>query len=225
MSPAARLDTHSFLDATWDFFRKRQASFEIDLECENDIQVDSNKEVLIVPLEIVGHQIAFCQGVEAISNSWFPLPLHPARGDILTIESNILKTDRVIHGDAWTVPIGNRRYLLGATYERFFAPNHDESRYDANASRKQLIARFESVTDGSFEEMDHRVIDQQSAVRPASYDRHPLVGSHLKHPNVFCMNGLGSKGTLMAPAIANHLLDNLRHRAIDPSLNWMRRRG
>jgi glycine/D-amino acid oxidase-like deaminating enzyme len=48
-------------------------------------------------------------------------------------------------------------------------------------------------------------------VRPATYDRHPLVGVHREFPRFMCLNGLGSKGSLMAPGLAALLLDCIEH--------------
>jgi glycine/D-amino acid oxidase-like deaminating enzyme len=48
------------------------------------------------------------------------------------------------------------------------------------------------------------VIGHEAGVRPIIRNSRPIVGFHSKHSNVGFFNGLGSKGTLMAPAVAAH---------------------
>ena len=90
--------------------------------------------------------------------------------------------------------------------------------------RNELMDRWESMTSGTFAAGEHQFLDQRAAVRPASYDRHPLIGPHESHPNLYCMNGLGSKGTLMSPHLAEILLDSMEGAAIPDSLLWTRRK-
>ena len=50
---------------------------------------------------------------------------------------------------------------------------------------------------------------QKTAVRPIIQGRKALIGRHPGHPQVAFFNGLGSKGVLRAPWIAQHLLGHL----------------
>ena len=38
-------------------------------------------------------------------------------------------------------------------------------------------------------------------------DRRPLVGQHKSQENIYVLNGLGSRGVLIAPSVANALID------------------
>ena len=194
--------------------------------------------------------MVLCQGIAARTNRWFTeLPLHPARGDILELATDA-SIPAVVHHEAWVVPVQSasepndhsrcRRILVGATYDRqCLDTSVDHS--TARGFRNELLQRWNNMLsaanpsagihdqndrddlNGSYK-FEVGVLGHLAAVRPASYDRHPLIGPHPTEPNLFCLNGLGSKGSLMAPQLANLLLDcMLENRIIEPALQWNRR--
>jgi glycine/D-amino acid oxidase-like deaminating enzyme len=80
------------------------------------------------------------------------------------------------------------------------------------------------MTGESMEHGETKILEHRIGVRPASYDRHPLIGSHPKHRNLLCLNGLGSKGSLMAPFLAERILEwILDGTPIESPLLWNRR--
>ncbi len=229
MEPAARLETTAYLSATQLFFERQDAFSTFNLNCDRDIVFDLQSDeypVKISTLQLAGKHIVFCQGIAARENRYFnDLPLHPARGDVLVVLSPEVHIDQVIHHDAWVVPMGGRRFLVGATYDRFLLKDQNEQNHvRASLFRDQLMRRWESLTEGSFLGGQHVVEEQRWAIRPASYDRHPLVGPHDSQRNVYCLNGLGSKGTLMAPRLAEMLIDAMAGESIDPDLLSSRRK-
>ncbi len=229
MDPAARLDTIAYLAETQRYFEGIHAFHGFHLQCDSDIvfeSMSSEYPVKIAALQLAGKRIAFCQGIAARENRFFSdLPLHPARGDILLVKSPGVACDLVIHHHAWAVPMGEKRYLIGATYDRDSLQDPAEpSDEKATQFRGELMQRWESLTNGTFEGGQHTVLEQRWAVRPASYDRHPLIGPHNVLANAFCLNGLGSKGTLMAPRLAEISLDAMNGASIDPTLLRSRRK-
>ena len=228
IGPAARLDACAYLSATRRFFESLDAFHLCNLDCDTDIFFDTlstTKPVKIPTLQLSAKNIVFCQGIAARENKFFAnLPLHPARGDILEVQSSGVDCDQVLHHDAWSVPIGQHRYLIGATYDRFEPDPAAPSELQADRFRSELMHRWESVASGTFESGQHTVLGQRWAVRPASYDRHPLLGTHDFYANAFCLNGLGSKGTLMAPLLASKIIDSMTGAAIESNLLWSRRR-
>ena len=227
--PAARLDTISYLSKTMQYFEHRDSFHLCNVNCDSDIVIESSSNahpVKISELNMEGKRIVFCQGIAAKENRFFKdLPLHPARGDILVVQSRGVCCNRVIHHDAWAVSIGDQRFLVGATYDRVAMNESIETSDEkANGFRDELMRRWESLTPGTFQGGEHVVLDQRWGIRPASYDRHPLIGSHDVHATAFCLNGLGSKGTLMAPRLAEMIIDAMEGSAIDPTLNRSRRK-
>jgi glycine/D-amino acid oxidase-like deaminating enzyme len=52
-------------------------------------------------------------------------------------------------------------------------------------------------------------VGQVAGVRPASRDRRPIIGEHPIHKKLWCYNGLGAKGLLLAPQISKWLLGKM----------------
>lgn len=173
-----------------------------------------------------------------------PTPLNS-----LAQQSPTLPLDSVIHRDAWLVPLANNSFLLGATYDRHSLDPTTDSTAGLLA-RQELLNRINqwfttpcsSPSNHTIDESSirHHTIDESSirnhtidersirnhraAVRPASYDRHPLIGPHPNNTNLLCFNGLGSKGSLMAPKLASILWDSILNRTpIPKNLHWNRR--
>ena len=48
------------------------------------------------------------------------------------------------------------------------------------------------------------VIEHEAGIRPIIRNSRPVVGMHPDHAQLGFFNGLGSKGSLMAPAVAEH---------------------
>ena len=222
MSPAARLLTNSYLNATKEHLRKQSALIEFDLDCDRDIVFDQKPR--IVGIDRCFDAIIFCQGYASRENSWFrDLPLHPARGDILRISApSSFPTDHVIHHSAWIVPDRNKELLLGATYDRMTLDGIVDDRASVLDAKTTLVNRFRELLAPPFNNLPIDILDHRAAVRPASYDRHPLIGRHKTHGSLFCLNGLGSKGSLMSPLLADILLNAIVGEAIPMEWNWNR---
>ena len=68
------------------------------------------------------------------------------------------------------------------------------------AARDQLIEMLSSL--GAY---DYQILEQRAGVRPTVLDRRPLMGEHPEYQGVYIFNGLGTKGYMMAPTLANEL--------------------
>ncbi len=223
MAPAARLDVGTYLEATREVWAREGLLLSLDVDVDRDLH-PHNDSVRIPSLGVTARWAVLCQGVRARGNRWFSeLPLHPARGDILSIRSERFRLDHVLHHEGWIVPVAMDRFLLGATYDRHDV-NTCPSTPVALRWRDELAARWKRMTGEELGSHGAEILAHRIAVRPASYDRHPLLGPRLETPNILCFNGLGSKGSLMAPWLADHLLDHLlENQSVDPSLLWFRR--
>lgn len=239
MEPAARLDTTTYLHSTRKFFQKQGEFFATEVNIAEQLPHPDRAGSYPFELEIATRSIrpdaiVFCQGFDARSNEWFSsLPLHPARGDILTLrlegEATAIYADlpslartHVVHSDAWIVPT-NGKHLVGATYDRHHLNGQVDGEEFAANNRQILLERLNNMfpTIG----IDRWNLEQhRAAVRPASYDRHPLIGRHRWVSNAYTLNGLGSKGSLMAPLLAEQVCDCIETgQSADPFLDWQRR--
>ena len=64
--------------------------------------------------------------------------------------------------------------------------------------------------------------EHKAGVRPTMKDYEPVVGCHPDHPDVFVINGLGSKGVLRAPTIATELLSLIDGKVVSPNHDYRR---
>ena len=74
-----------------------------------------------------------------------------------------------------------------------------------------------------FVKCPYEVLSHEAAVRPTVSDRRPLVGQHPSHKNLYLLNGLGSRGVLIAPYAAKQLVDFIEiQKELDPEMNISR---
>jgi len=223
MQPAARLETKSYLEATRQSLLEKGALVERDLDCNHDIILGPKLQIHGVDEEY--DAIVFCQGFAARENKWFSsLPLHPARGDILRITTpSSFPVEHVIHHAAWIVPDGHHELLVGATYDRQTLDGIVDERAAVINAREALLERFRELLAPAVRDAPLQIRGHRAAVRPASYDRHPLLGRHSEHSSLYCLNGLGSKGSLMSPLLAKAVLDYIAGTPLPSAWDWRRK--
>ncbi len=121
----------------------------------------------------------------------------PTRGEVMIVESEDLPQDVIYHGPVFILPLGHNRFKVGATY-------HWDLLQDTTTAGGlgQLKSEFEKIFNGGY-----KVVQHLAGVRPNIKDRKPLVGRITK--NIYAFNGLGSRGVLMAPYLADIFLDHL----------------
>ena len=68
--------------------------------------------------------------------------------------------------------------------------------------KQELIDRIKEILNCDFE-----IVEHFAGVRPTVRDRRPLLGVHPKEPNLFILNGLGTRGVMLAPTLAKDLYD------------------
>ena len=221
MSPAGRLDTESYLRCTQVYFDQQGMFFDQWLDLDREL-ICSEDGFHFPSLGLQAKSVCLAQGVHARTNRWFnALPLHPARGDILRVAACGPKIERTVHLDGWIVPLATDEFLLGATYARHGQDSCVDSPIGISA-REDLIQRWQGFFPTPAPDL--RVLEHRAAIRPASYDRHPLIGVHAELPRLMCLNGLGSKGSLMAPRLATILLECLeRSIPIEKALRFDRK--
>ena len=127
------------------------------------------------------------------------LRVKPSHGDILIIQSDELPEREILNRKIWVQPLRGGCFKLGATY------NWEMTAEEITASGKaELIENFEAITN-----CNYKITDQQAGLRPTVPDRRPYLGTHPEHENLHVFNGLGTKGVMLAPFFANHLLNHL----------------
>lgn len=142
--------------------------------------------------------IIFCEGYKATDNPYFPgLPFNLAKGEILTVSIPELKSEKILMSGGYLVPIGDDIYKLGSTYEW-----DDLSPDPTEKGKETLVNLLKRITDLPFE-----IIGHEAGVRPAVKNRRPILGQSSVNENMFILNGMGTKGVILAPFFAKQLTD------------------
>ncbi len=144
-----------------------------------------------------GSPAVWCLGHE--SRLWGPfqsVPIRPARGTILTIRAPGFDETRVIHAGKWIVPLGAGIFRVGSTYE------WDPADASPSPEAREELSDFLS----GFLASPWELLQEDAAIRPMANRGLPFTGRHPKDPRHILFNGLGSRGSLLAPWHAERLL-------------------
>jgi glycine/D-amino acid oxidase-like deaminating enzyme len=197
--PAAQLTTIAYLDASRATFIRDSSYLTGDLDPARDVVPERNGVRLTNPA-VIARAVVFCQGHAGAGNSWFQnVRFQSARGDILTLRIPGFREERIINRGVWLAPTDNGLYRAGSTFDRttlLDKPTPD--------GREEIVRRLSNYFRPPFE-----VVEHQGAVRPIIDIKRPLLGRHPDYPGIAIFNGLGSKGSLVAPSFAAQLADAL----------------
>lgn len=189
-----RLDTNNFLDSYGGHFEKKGILIKEDFNY-------TRLEVLKEGVEYNGiraQKIIFCEGFGIRKNPFFSyLPVTGNKGEYIIIRSPELELDVTVKSAVFISPARNDHYVVGATYN-----NHDKTPEPTAAARQEIVQKLEKLS-----QADYEIVDQVAGIRPSTGDRRPLVGQHPEYKVLFCCNGFGSRGVLIAPMAARLLLD------------------
>lgn len=205
-----RLDTQIFLN-----------SYAAYLSTEGLLETTGFKyEDLVVSEDQVEYQglkarnVIFCEGFGIRSNPFFGyLPLTGNKGEYIIIHAPEIRLQETIKSSVFISPAGNDNYAVGATYS-----NSDKTPEPTQAAREELESKLQKLIT-----VPYKVIHQVAGIRPSTADRRPLVGIHPKYENLFCCNGFGSRGVIIAPTAAEYLLNNIEEgKALPEEINLAR---
>lgn len=169
------------------------------------------KDSSIFYQNIKASYIVFAEGFGMVQNPYFKhLPLNVAKGEVITIKAPDLKIDFIFKAGVFVMPIGQDCYTVGATYNW-----NDKTNLTTEQAKNELVRQAKQLIHCDFE-----VVNQVAGIRPTVKDRRPLIGRHPEHPNLAIINGLGTRGVMIAPYVAKALYENLEYdtpleRAID----------
>lgn len=132
-----------------------------------------------------------------------PLPhgLIPNKGEALIVRMPKWPLPMIIKGEVFVVPLAEpQTYWIGSGYSRW--PDHPNP---TDAERGRLLSGLRKLHTGPID-----VIDHLAGIRPTTADRRPLIGADPHHPGDFIFNGMGTKGTSLAPYWATQLIRHIR---------------
>ena len=193
-----RIDTKSLL-AAYSKYLKNNGQLTSE---KFDYKALSIEDHMISYQAIRAKHIVFAEGFGLKKNPYFNyLPLNGNKGEYVIIQAPDLNEEKAIKASIFCIPLGKGRYKIGANYNRNSTSN-EPSEY----TRKELLQKMEK-----FIRCDYKVTDQIAGVRPTVIDRRPLVGRHPEFDNLYILNGLGSRGVLIAPSASLELYRFIEH--------------
>lgn len=188
---SANIIVENYIYGLRKFFQERESYLEEKFDYE---KIDLKQKTYN---DINFEKIIFCEGFEVIKNPWFSyLPMKLTKGELLQIQSNQIHSEESLNRKCFVLPVGENQFKVGSTYA------WDDLSLERTEFAKNLISdNLKNLTEASFQIVNHYV-----GIRPTVYDRRPIMGFHPKEKSLGVFNGLGAKGYMMAPLLADEFV-------------------
>lgn len=160
---------------------------------------------------LTAKKVIFCEGYGVKKNPFFnELPLNGTKGETLTIHAPELKIDFQLKSSVFLFPLGNDLYKVGATFNW-----NDKTLTPTKEGREELVEKLKKVIT-----VPYAIVEQSAGIRPTVKDRRPMVGVHPKHKGLAILNGLGTRGVMIAPTVAKNLFNHFeKDERLDDEIN------
>nr|WP_315231838.1 FAD-dependent oxidoreductase [uncultured Flavobacterium sp.] len=146
--------------------------------------------------------IIFAEGFGMHANPYFnQLPLDGTKGELFIIKAPELDLDVIVNTSVFILPLGNDLFKVGATYNW-----KDKTDLPTEEGKTELVDRIKEIITCDFE-----IVEHFAGVRPTVKDRRPLVGTHRNYESIHILNGLGTRGVMLGPAMAKALFENIEY--------------
>ncbi len=204
------VDTVTFLKAYHEYLAEK-GNLINDSFIHEDLVVNKNS---VAYKGTEARHILFAEGFGLHQNHFFKhLPLGGTKGELLLIKAPALKLDAAVNSGIFILPMGDDLYKVGATYEW-----DDKTSVPTDAAKQELITKLEEIISCKYE-----IIDHFAGIRPTVKDRKALIGTHPDYNNVHLLNGLGTRGIMLGPPMANALFESIENgSAIDKAVDLRR---
>lgn len=152
--------------------------------------------------DIQARHIIFAEGFGMHANPYFNhLPLDGTKGELLVIKAPQLDLDVIVNSSVFILPLGNNLFKVGATYNW-----DDKTDVPTEEGKTELVERIKETITCDFE-----IVSHFAGVRPTVKDRRPLIGTYSNHNSIHILNGLGTRGVMLGPAMAKALFENIEY--------------
>ena len=189
-----RIDTVLLL-SEYQKFLSQSNSFIAERFDYNLLSIDSKT---ISYRSLSSKNLVFAEGYGLKKNPYFKyLPLQGTKGELLRINAPKLKLNYILKSSVFIIPLGADEYLVGSTYNWT-----DKTNTPTPKGATELIGKLEQIISCEF-----RVVEHHAGVRPTVIDRRPIVGQHPDFSNIYVLNGLGTRGVMIAPKVSRALFD------------------
>lgn len=152
-------------------------------------------------------RIIFCDGINVRQNPWFPgLPVQCNKGDVLSLRSEPDNIPGILNNGKFLLKMGDGRMKLGSTYEWW-----KDDVIPEEANREMLLQKAAELLPEPYTLIEHK-----TGLRPTVPDRRPVVGRSPLCSGMWLLNGLGTRGVMIGPYWAAHLMEMIfNHRPPD----------
>lgn len=196
------------------FFKQFLIEQNLYLQQRFDYDLLKMKNQRMVYKDITAERIVFCEGFGLKSNPLFNyLPLIGVKGEVLKIKTDCPVFPAVWKAFNFLLPDDEEHCYTASTYDR-----DDLTPEPTENGKRQILKHLKEIYTGDFE-----VIEHTAGIRPTVIDRRPLIGEHPEWKNVFLLNGMGTRGTLLAPRMTEFLYDFMEHQKPIPAEADLRR--
>lgn len=166
----------------------------------NELSYDSDK---VTYKDLVAKHIVFAEGFGMMNNPFFKeLPLDGTKGELLLVKIPGTNYPVMFKAGVFIIPIGDSLYKVGATYDW-----NDKTDIPSEEGKKELLEGLKDLLNVPFE-----VIEHTAGVRPTVKDRRPLLGRSLESDRIHVLNGLGTRGVLLGPFLAEKLYNCIENK-------------
>lgn len=149
---------------------------------------------------IEAKHIIFAEGFGMHANPYFNhLPLDGTKGELFIIKAPQLDLDVIVNTSVFILPLGDGLFKVGATYNW-----KDKTDLPTEEGKQELIDRIQEIISCEFE-----IVSHFAGVRPTVRDRRPIVGTHSSSSSIHVLNGLGTRGVMLGPAMAKALFESI----------------
>jgi glycine oxidase len=142
--------------------------------------------------------IVYCDGYKSAQRGPFKyLPWQPAKGEALTLRASVADKPYILNREGWALPQGQGVWRTGTNWQW---DQLDET--PTEPQKEKLIRRFRSYFG---QEVSVEVTAHVAGVRPCTSDNHPFMGTHPQQARTHLFGGLGPRGTVWAPLMAEEM--------------------
>ena len=155
--------------------------------------------------------IIFAEGYQARTNPlWQGLTFTPVKGEVLLVDIKGQPFTDVLRHKLFITPLPSGLYWVGSGYEWDFTDDNP-----TDDGRSKLESQLSDVLS-----VPYTVEGHIAGIRPSVKNRKPLLGKHAKQPHTYIFNGMGTKGTGLAPFWAEHFVQYLQGKCtLDPDVD------
>jgi len=146
-------------------------------------------------------KIIFCDGLSSFQNPFFKqLPFAPNKGEMLIVEIPGLPGQHIYKKGFILAPLSAPGlFWFGSNYQWKF-DNADPTKEFYEQAERHLKAWLK---------IPFTILQHNAALRPATLERRPFIGTQPVKNNIGILNGMGTKGCSLAPYFAKQLADHL----------------